>query len=80
MKTEDLPKMCHPQFAPEKVMKYAGHVLSFLNENCTTDSATYWLFREPQSDVLQLYDVSGMLDAAQQVRGVCSVGTSWQCG
>jgi hypothetical protein len=65
MKTEGLPGMCNPSFSPERVMSYAGKALDFLNRNCNKDSATYWLFREPHSQTLQLYDVSQLLTAAQ---------------
>jgi len=65
MKTEGLPSMCSPSFSPERVMSYAGKALDFLDRNCATDSATYWLFREPHSQTLQLYDVSQLLTAAQ---------------
>lgn len=66
MKTEGLPSMCSPSFSPERVMSYAGKALDFLNRNCATDAATYWLFREPHSQTLQLYDVSQLLTAAQE--------------
>ncbi|KAK3284544.1 hypothetical protein CYMTET_7815 [Cymbomonas tetramitiformis] len=66
LKTEALPKMSQPTFAPDRVLDHANHVFSFLQNNCTTDRATYWLLRDPTSDMLRLYDVSEMLEAASQ--------------
>eukprot|EP00959_Pyramimonas_sp_CCMP1952_P341062 7144501-Pyramimonas_sp.AAC.1 len=60
--------MCHPTFEPQAVLGYAGRLLHFLDTHCTADRSTYWLRRDPHSDVLQLFDVSPMLDQATAVR------------
>ncbi|GBG86068.1 hypothetical protein CBR_g40969 [Chara braunii] len=47
-------------FHPHVVQKNASSVLQFLQENCTRDPGTYWLFKNSGEDLMQLFDLSMM--------------------
>lgn len=49
-----------------QVLGFARTILTFLQHNCTTDNATYWLLRDASSDQVQLFDVSALLGKSQQ--------------
>lgn len=48
-----------------KVLEFGRTILGFLQSNCTTDNATYWLLRDASSDQVQLFDVSALLGKGQ---------------
>lgn len=55
VRTQDLPTWKGIGFEPEAVMRNASSVLQFLQEHCTKEAGTYWLYRPPGSDQLQLF-------------------------
>jgi hypothetical protein len=57
VRTEDVPELCDPPFDPMEVIAAGRHVLSFLQQSCSRDGATYWLRRDEASGALQLFDV-----------------------
>lgn len=48
-----------------QVLEFARTTLAFLQRNCTTDNATYWLLRDASSDQVQLFDVTALLSKSQ---------------
>ena len=60
VRTEDVPELCDPPFDPTEVIAAGRHVLSFLQQSCSRDGATYWLRRDEASGALQLFDVGAL--------------------
>ena len=62
-KTEDLPTLSDEcRFAPHVVKDFATNILSFLRSNATKEGHTYWLLKEPDLDVVKLYDLTSLCE------------------
>jgi len=60
--TSDLPSAQSPGdeafFDPELVVEQGKRLLHFLRQQCSKQGGTYWLFREQNSPVAELFDLS----------------------
>eukprot|EP00041_Stephanoeca_diplocostata_P031100 m.960648 g.960648 ORF g.960648 m.960648 type:complete len:1494 (-) comp23886_c3_seq22:2375-6856(-) len=64
LQTDDLPASAG--FAPDIVHDIAQNICSFLRTNCAHEGHTYWLYKDKDSDVVRLYDLTVLSDAAEQ--------------
>lgn len=64
LQTDELPASAG--FAPDIVHDIAQNICSFLRTNCAHEGHTYWLYKDKDSDVVRLYDLTVLSDAAEQ--------------
>jgi hypothetical protein len=69
VKTEDIPVLGASTkdnsgsneeiFSPSIVKANAMNILGFLKKSCVKEGGTYWIFKDTDKNLIQLYDITG---------------------
>ncbi len=61
LRTEDMAtfnaKKTH-SFDPQVVKANAENILGFIKQTCVKEGGTYWIFKDPESQHIHLYDLT----------------------